>query len=95
MEEIGTSVTDDFNRFFFGIFPEEEREYPLPTPIDQLAGEYLELEVVFTPLSADRNVCGLTAYTDTSFTTEVDGTIREYFLKENQIVLDKGFIQPG
>ena len=95
LEEIAAAVTEDFNRFFFGISPEEEREDPLPTPIDQLAKDYLGLEVVFAPLSTDGNVCGLTAYTNTYFTIEIDGTTWKYPLKENQIVLDKSFIQPG
>ena len=68
LEEIAAAVTEDFNRFFFGISLEEEREDPLPTPIDHLAKDYLGLEVVFAPLSADGSVCGLTAYTDTCFT---------------------------
>ncbi|WP_289227588.1 hypothetical protein, partial [Parabacteroides goldsteinii] len=37
LEEIAAAVTDDFDRFFFGVSPEEEREDILPTPIDQLA----------------------------------------------------------
>lgn len=94
LEEIAMAVTDDFNHFFFGISPEEEREDPMPTPIDQLAKDYLGLEVVFAPLSADGSVCGLTAYTNTYFTIEIDGTTWKYPLKENQIVLDRSFIQP-
>ena len=38
-EEIAAAVTDDFNQFFFGISPEEERDIILPTPVDQLARE--------------------------------------------------------
>ena len=94
LEEIAAAVTEDFNRFFFGISLEEEREDPLPTPIDQLAKDYLGLEVVFAPLSADGSVCGLTAYTDTCFTVEIEGIVRKYPLRENQIALDKSFIQP-
>ncbi len=94
LEEIAAAVTEDFNRFFFGISLEEEREDPLPTPIDQLAKDYLGLEVVFAPLSADGSICGLTAYTDTCFTVEIEGIVRKYPLRENQIALDKSFIQP-
>ena len=31
LEEIAAAVTDDFDRFFFGVSPEEEREDILPT----------------------------------------------------------------
>ena len=41
LEEIAAAVMDDFNYFFFGIPPGMEREDILPTPIDQLASEYL------------------------------------------------------
>lgn len=95
LEEIAIAVTDDFNQFFFGIPPEEERNDILPTLIDQLARDYLGLKVVFAPLSSAGNVCGLTTYADTLFTTEEDGVIHCYMLKESQIVLDKSFIQPG
>lgn len=95
LEEIAAAVTDDFNCFFFGVPPEMEREDILPTPIDQLAREYLGLEVVFAPLSSDGSICGLTSYANTSFTIETNGGPREYTLKENQVILDKRFIQPG
>ena len=95
LEEIAATVIDDFNQFFFGIPPEEERNDILPTLIDQLARDYLGLEVVFAPLSSNGNVCGLTTYADTIFTTEENGVIHRFMLKENQIVLDKSFIQPG
>lgn len=95
LEEIAAAVTDDFNQFFFGIPPEEERDGILPTLIDQLARDYLGLKVVFAPLSSDGNVCGLTTYADTIFTTEENGLIRYFMLEESQIILDKSFIQPG
>ena len=95
LEEIAAAVTDDFDRFFFGVSPEEEREGILPTPIDQLAKEYLGLEVVFAPLSSDGSVCGLTAYAESNFTTEENGVTRCFPLKKNQVVLDESFIQPG
>ena len=95
LEEIAAAVTDDFNQFFFGISPGMEREDILPTPIDQLAREYLGLDIVFAALSSDGSVCGLTAYAETNFTTEENGVIRCFSLKENQVVLDKSFIQPG
>lgn len=95
LEEIAAAVTDDFNCFFFGIPPVMEREDILPAPIDQLAREYLGLEVVFAPLSTDGSICGLTAYADTKFTAEKDGLTYSFPLKKNQVVLDQSFIQPG
>lgn len=95
LEEIAAAVTDDFNQWFWGVSLEEERNSILPTPIDQLARDYLGLEVVFAPLSPDGSICGLTAYDNAKFTTEENGVIRCYALKKNQIVLDKSFIQPG
>lgn len=95
LEEIAAAVTDDFNQFFFGILPEEERDSILPTLIDQLAKDYLGLQVVFAPLSSDGRVCGLTTYADTIFTTEENDLIRYFMLQESQIILDKSFIQPG
>lgn len=78
LEEIAAAVTDDFNRFFFGISPEEKREDILSTPIDQLAGDYLGLEVVFAPLSTDGSICGLTTYAETTFTTEENGVTHTF-----------------
>lgn len=95
LEEIAAAVTDDFDRYFFGISAKEERDTILPTPIDQLAREYLGLDVIFAPLSPDGSVCGLTAYSDTQFTTKEDGITYSFPLKKNQVVLDQCFIQPG
>lgn len=95
LEEIAAAVMDDFNYFFFGIPPGMERKDILPTSIDQLARDYLGLEVVFAPLSTDGSICGLTAYADTKFTTKEDGTTYTFPLKKNQVVLDQSFIQPG
>ena len=38
---------------------------------------------------------GLTAYVDTEYQIEVDGSQRSIFLKTNDVVLDKSFIEPG
>lgn len=96
LEEIAAAVTDDFDRYFFGISAKEERDTILPTPIDQLAREYLGLDVIFAPLSPDGSVCGLTAYSDTQFTTKKeDGMTYSFPLKKNKVVLDRSFIQPG
>lgn len=94
LNEIAAAVTDDFNRFFFGFPPEEERDELLPTMIDQLATDYLGLEVVFAPLSADGSICGLTAYAPTYFIAEENGVVHRFAIKENQVVLDTSFVQP-
>ena len=41
------------------------------------------------------NVNGLTAYVDTEYQIEVDGSQRSIFLKTNDVVLDKSFIEPA
>lgn len=95
IEEIAAAITADFNHFFFGVLPSEEKEYIQPTPIDQLASRYLGLEVSFAPLSQDGSVCGLTTYADTKFTIEKGGVPCIIQLKENEVLLDSSFIQPG
>lgn len=48
----------------------------------------------FQKLSSDGSIYGLTAYVDTEYQIEVDGSQRSIFLKTNDVVLDKGFIEP-
>ena len=62
IEEIAAAVTHDFNEFFFGKEAEEVR-IAHATPIDQLAKDYLGLNVSFARLSSDESICGLTAVT--------------------------------
>ena len=45
-------------------------------------------------MSADGSIYGLTAYVDTEYQIEVDGSQRSIFLKTNDVVLDKSFIEP-
>ena len=70
------------------------RRFALPTPIDQFASDYLNLKVSFQKLSSDGSIYGLTAYVDTEYQIEVDGSQRSIFLKTNDVVLDKSFIEP-
>jgi hypothetical protein len=62
IEEIAAAVTKDFNEFFFGKEADEVR-IARATPIDQLAKDYLGLNVSFARLSYDgtktvfRSVC--------------------------------------
>lgn len=94
IEEIAAAVTKDFNAFFFGA-EEDKIRLPQATPIDQLASDYLGLTVSFAKLSSDGSICGLTAYADTEYTAEERGTVRKIPLKQNQVLLDESFIQPG
>ncbi|MCD7817664.1 MAG: ImmA/IrrE family metallo-endopeptidase [Lachnospiraceae bacterium] len=95
IEEIAAAVTMDFDRFFFGEKVGRERSVTLATPIDQLAGDYLGLQVIFSKLSADGSIMGVTAYTDTEYETTEDHCNRVLTLKRNQVVLDSRFIQQG
>lgn len=94
IEEIAAAVTKDFNVFFFGQEPEDVR-IPRATPIDQFAKDYLGLNVSFARLSDDGSICGLTAYADTEYIAETRGIRRTIPLKQNQILMDDSFIQPG
>lgn len=95
LEEMAAAVTMDFNRTFFGSAAERLNRFAFPTPIDQLASDYLGLNVTFAKLSADGSIYGLTAYADAEFSVETDGAHRILSLKRNQVVLDSSFMQPG
>lgn len=94
LEEIAAAVTKDFNEFFFGKEPDRLR-IARATPIDQLAKDYLGLNVSFARLSFDGSICGLTAYADTEYIVEERGVKRTIPLSRNQVLLDESFIQPG
>lgn len=94
LEEIAAAVTKDFNEFFFGKEPDRLR-IARATPIDQLAKDYLGLNVSFARLSSDGSICGLTAYADTEYIVEERGVKRTIPLARNQVLLDESFIQPG
>ena len=94
IEEIAAAVTKDFNEFFFGKEADEVR-VARATPIDQLAKDYLGLNVSFARLSSDGSICGLTAYADTEYIVEEMGIKRTIPLRQNQVLLDEGFIKPG
>ena len=61
IEEIAAAVTKDFNEFFFGKEADEVR-IARATPIDQLAKDYLGLNVSFARLSYDGSICGHRIY---------------------------------
>ena len=94
IEEIAAAVTKDFNEFFFGKEADEVR-IARATPIDQLAKDYLGLNVSFARLSSDGSICGLTAYADTEYIVEKMGIKRTIPLSQNQVLLDESFIKPG
>lgn len=94
IEEIAAAVTKDFNAFFFGSEADTVR-IARATPIDQFAKDYLGLNVSFVRLSSDGNICGLTAYADTEYIIEEMGIRRTIPLRQNQVLLDESFIQPG
>ena len=94
IEEIAVAVIRDFQKSFFGSEADDPARFALPTPIDQFASDYLNLKVSFQKLSSDGSIYGLTAYVDTEYQIEVDGSQRSIFLKTNDVVLDKSFIEP-
>jgi len=94
IEEIAVAVIRDFQKSFFGSEADDPTRFALPTPIDQFASDYLNLKVSFQRLSSDGSIYGLTAYVDTEYQIEVDGSQRSIFLKTNDVVLDKSFIEP-
>lgn len=94
IEEIAAAVMRDFNQFFFGMEDDISR-MPRGTPIDQFAKEYLGLHIRFTHLSTDGSICGLTSYVDTEYIIEERGIKRTIPLKEDEVLLDKSFIQRG
>lgn len=69
--------------------------YEIFTPIDQVASDYLNLEVIIAKLSDDGTVCGLTAYDDTYVKINVDGIEQIVTIKQNQVVLDSSFVEPN
>ncbi|WP_321016280.1 hypothetical protein [Hungatella effluvii] len=81
IEEIAVAVIRDFQKSFFGSEADDPARFALPTPIDQFASDYLNLKVSFQKLSSDGSIYGLTAYVDTEYQIEVDGSQRSIFLK--------------
>ena len=86
IEEIAVAVIRDFQKSFFGSEADDPERFALPTPIDQFASDYLNLKVSFQKLSSDGSIYGLTAYVDTEYQIEVDGSQRSIFQKTNDVV---------
>lgn len=93
IEEIADAVMRDFNSAFFG--DTAEGNEPHPTPIDQFAKEYLQLDVKVERLCSDSSICGITAYSDTELETTIYGCPVRLPVKRNEIFMDIHFYQPG
>lgn len=87
IEEIGKNIINDF-RLVSGI----HTDY---TAIEQLAKDYLNLEVIYIKLSNNDDFCGLTAYEDTFLCLNHFGEEQIIEVKQNQIILDSSFIEPN
>ena len=85
IEQIAAAALEDF-RYCTGIDA-------FCTPIDQFAKDYLGLNVLFTKLSADGSILGLTAYADTVLKAGDRGFGKNLTLKANDVVLDSSFIE--
>lgn len=94
IEEIAVAVIRDFQKSFFGSEADDPARFALPTPIDQFASDYLNLKVSFQKLSSDGSIYGLTAYVDTEYQIEVDGSQRSIFLKTNDGKRVKHTVKP-
>lgn len=95
IEEMAAFLMRDFQRCFFGSEADEPDRFALPTPIDQFASQYLNLDVTFDKLSADGSVYGLTAYADADYELVENGITRTIHMKQSQVLLDESFIQPA
>ncbi len=93
IEDIASATMRDFNAFFFG--ESEEANSIHATPIDQFASQYLKLDVKIERLCADESICGITAYSNTTLITEINGVKVPIPMKQNQVLLDIHFMQPG
>lgn len=95
IEEIAVAVIRDFQKSFFGSEADDPARFALPTPIDQFASDYLNLKVSFQKLSSDGSIYGLTAYVDTEYQIEVDGSQRSIFLKTSAKRFEERYLRKG
>lgn len=93
LEQIAEAAIQDFNNFFYG--DTEEAREPHATPIDQFARDYLNLDVKIERLCSDESICGITAYSDTELETSINGYRVCLPVKQNEVLLDINFLQPG
>lgn len=93
IEKIADTVMHDFNAEFYGNTAEAKE--PHPTPIEQLAVDYLNLTVKAERLCSDGSICGITAYSETELETSIYGYMVRIPVRQNEVFLDISFFQPG
>ena len=91
LESIAAAITKDFFQTYYGDEVENPNRFVLATPMNAFAKDYLGLSVSYAPLSPDGSICGLTAYSDTSYTIRIDQRPYAIQLKRNQVILDMSF----
>ena len=91
LEAVASAITKDFFQVYYGDEVENPNRFVLMTPMNALAKDYLGLRVSYAPLSPDGSICGLTAYSDMSYTIRIDQQPYAIQLKRNQVILDTCF----
>ena len=91
LEAVAAAITKDFFQGYYGDEVANPNRFVLATPMNALAKDYLRLRVSYAPLSPDGSICGLTAYSDTSYTIRIDQQPYAIQLKRNQVILDMSF----
>ena len=91
LEAIATAITKDFFQSYYGDEVANPNRFVLATPMNAFAKDYLGLSVSYAPLSPDGSICGLTSYSDTSYTIRIDQQPYAIQLKRNQVILDMSF----
>lgn len=91
LEAIAAAITKDFFQVYYRDELDNPNRFVLATPINALAKDYLGLKVSYAPLSPDGSICGLTSYSDTSYTIRIDQQPYAIQLKRNQVILDMSF----
>ena len=91
LEAIAAAITKDFFQVYYGDEVKNPNRFVLATPMNAFAKDYLGLRISYAPLSPDGSICGLTAYSDTSYTIRIDHQPYAIQLKRNQVILDMSF----
>lgn len=91
LEAIAAAITKDFFQVYYGDELDNPNRFVLATPINAFAKDYLRLSVSYAPLSPDGSICGLTAYSDTSYMIRIDQQPYTIQLRRNQVILDMSF----
>ena len=89
IEKIADTVMHDFNAEFYGNTAEAKE--PHPTPIEQLAVDYLNLTIKAERLCSDGSICGITAYSETELETSIYGYMVRIPVRQNEVFLDISF----